>query len=244
MLSTYLRRVVTVSAAAALVIVGAAGPAAAGVVCDPSGCTVVADNPGNDNGGNNGGNHGGEDGGDPWIEGPDGTVALPELNNGEPAAGGPSVRQVAARAINQLPILPPQIGSVPRSDGEGLVGLPVWMWTEVNPSTWGPATATASVPGVSVTATAQVTKFQWNMGDGTPPVTCNGPGTPWRPEYADAPSPTCGHVYAKASDGRYPITATTTWRVTWAGNGESGVIMLTRSAQSSIRITELQVVTR
>jgi len=152
---------------------------------------------------------------------------------------------LALQAINLLPITGPAIGLAPSPTGSGLVGLPVWMWTEVTPATWGTATATASVPGLSVTAVATSQYIVWNMGDGTV-KTCNE-GTPYLRSYGDTTSPSCGHKYTwpsrMTSSGQFAITATTTWNVTWAGGGRTGAVSIDRVSNTSIRINELQVVT-
>jgi hypothetical protein len=169
--------------------------------------------------------------------------------------GGLTPAQLAARAIQALPMHGALIGISPNPTGEGLVGLPVWMWTTVTPETWGPTTATASVPGMSVTARGQATKITWNMGDQTKAraahtVTCPNPGTPHKQE--TGPSPTCGfdQGYAESSrtsdTGRYVVTATTTWHIDWwvVGGGVTGTETVTRESTTSIMISELQVVTR
>jgi hypothetical protein len=173
----------------------------------------------------------------------------------DPVAGGPGAGAVpavtpemlAARAIRQLPIRGPLIGMAPRPGSIGLVGLPVWMWVQVTPATWGPASATASVPGLSVTATARATQVVWDMGDGHR-VTCDGPGTPYEPWFGGRMSPTCGYRYDQSSarerDSAYEVTATTTWQVTWAGGGASGALAMERSSSTTARIGELQVLVR
>lgn len=165
-----------------------------------------------------------------------------------PGFGGlPSPLTLAAQAVSQLPIEGAQIQTAPNVNGAGLVGMNVYLWTQVNASTWGPQTATASVPGLTVTATANATKVQWLMGDGGS-VTCANPGTPYSAEFGGQPSPTCGYVYSQSSKnqpgGRYTITAITTWHVTWAGGGQSGALDVTRQSTSTVQIQELQVVTR
>lgn len=163
-----------------------------------------------------------------------------------PGAGGVSPEVLAARAINQLPIRGPQIGTSLGATGAGLPGLPVWLWTAVSPSTWGPISATAAVPGLSVTATGQATEIAWDMGDGNT-VHCANPGTPYSESYGGEPSPTCFHRYDNPSrgkpGGRYTVTGVTTWRVQWAGGGESGVVTVTRQSTTTLLIEELQVVT-
>lgn len=160
--------------------------------------------------------------------------------------GGPSITaaQLAQRAVELLGLRGPRIGIAPPPGTTGLVGVPVWLWTEVTPTTWGPTTATASVPGLSVTATAQAQQIRWDLGDGAT-VTCANPGTPYRASLGGTESPTCGHRYAQSSadqpQARYPVTATTTWRVTWTGGGQNGVITLTRASTTTVSIGELQV---
>lgn len=161
-------------------------------------------------------------------------------------AGGPGVtpEQLAQQAIKQLPIDGPDIGMAPGPGKEGLVGLPVWMWTDVTAATWGPATATAAVPGLSVTATAKASKIVWRMGDGDT-VTCTGPGTPYSTSRGGASSPDCGHTYTAPSAGQtndaYRVTATTTWDVTWVGGGATGRLTTTRASVTTARIGEMQV---
>jgi len=150
--------------------------------------------------------------------------------------------QMAQRAVDQMRLTGPAIHLTISSEETGLVGVPVWLWTEVTPTTWGPNSATASVPGLSVTARAQATQIVWDMGDGHTQV-CTGPGTPYTPGAVQ--SPTCDYLYERSSAGQpadaYPLTATTTWQVTWSGGGTSGSLTLTRTSTTTVRIGELQV---
>lgn len=151
---------------------------------------------------------------------------------------------LARRAIDLLRLEGPSIGMAPRPGSTGLVGVPVWMWTAVTPRTWGPASATASVPGLSVTATARAARIVWSMGDGHS-VTCTGPGTPYAESLGAKASPTCGYLYATSSarqpGAKYAVTATTTWNVTWSGGGQSGALTVTRASTTRVSIGELQV---
>ncbi|WP_433530277.1 hypothetical protein ACQPYA_29570 [Micromonospora sp. CA-263727] len=131
--------------------------------------------------------------------------------------------------------------------GDQLVNLPVWLALERE--SWRSQSATASVPGVSVRATARPVEATWSMGDGAM-VTCVGPGTAWSsgsdPRKA---SPDCGHVYRRSSaaapGGRYAVTVTVTWEVTWAGAGQSGTVPgLTTTGQVQTRVQESQAVVR
>ena len=126
------------------------------------------------------------------------------------------------------------------------VGVPVWMWAEnPTPLSFGPYVQTTTLGAVSITATAQVTSIVWNMGDGTT-VACANAGTPFVVAYGAVDSPTCGHRYARTSDtqpgGTFPITATSQWQVSWEGGGESGMIPVTTTATSAVRINEIQSV--
>ncbi len=173
-----------------------------------------------------------------WI--PDGQaagVAVPH----------PSPIQLAQTARNQLRLPSPQIETNPT--GEQLVGLPTWLWLERGE--WTSVSATASVPGVSVTAVARPETVDWVMGDGST-VTCAGPGVPYKSAGTAATSadpqsasPDCGHTYRTSSAGRsgsvFPVTAMVRWTVTWSGAGENGVFPgLTTTSSAAFRVAESQ----
>jgi hypothetical protein len=146
------------------------------------------------------------------------------------------------RAVERLPLGVPQIGMTPYAGKTGLVGLPIWLWLEGD--SWEVTSATASVPGLSVTATATPVRVVWDMGDGTV-ITCYSAGVPYEESFGGEMSPECGHMYERPSAGQpddaYPVTATTTWDITWSGGGESGRLTQERSSTTSARIGELQV---
>ncbi|WP_257231871.1 hypothetical protein [Streptomyces sp. Rer75] len=174
-----------------------------------------------------------------WI--PDG----PQADGGPPAAPA----ALAEQARSQLRLPSPKIKASPAD--EQLVTLPTWLWLERD--AWRKVTATASVPGVSVTAVARPTSVEWSMGDGGSEV-CHGPGTPYRSSEAsrqDAnprkPSPDCGYTYHSSSaeqpDNAYRVSATMHWSVTWSGAGESGAFPgLTATSNALFRVTESQAV--
>ncbi|WP_434447656.1 hypothetical protein [Lentzea sp. E54] len=174
------------------------------------------------------------DGKDPDSHGP---VWIPAGANATPSL---TPEQVAQIAHKQLRLPTPSITASP--SGTQLVHLPTWLWLS---SGWLPSTATASVPGVSVTATAKPTSATWSMGDGTI-VTCTGAGTPFQPgSDPKAPSPDCGHTYRTSSAGQagqaFPVAVTVHWTVTWAGAGQSGTFPdLTTTATAAFRVTESQ----
>jgi hypothetical protein len=151
---------------------------------------------------------------------------------------------LAQRAVDSMTLLGPDIAS-PRATGRYTVGVPVWMWVNQSATTYGPNTASASAGGVTVTATAKVSKIVWQMGDGST-VTCTGPGTPYKGSSDMVQSPTCGHRYsttsAEAPGGKYAVTATSTWTVDWQGAGQSGQLEEIRQSVMQVAVGELQVV--
>ncbi|MFD7708585.1 ATP/GTP-binding protein [Streptomyces sp. NPDC059786] len=151
---------------------------------------------------------------------------------------------LAQRAVDSMTLLGPDIAS-PRAAGTYTVGVPMWMWVNQSATTYGPNTASASAGGITVTAVAKVSKIVWQMGDGAS-VTCNGPGTAYQASDGMAQSPTCGHVYSKTSaaarNGKYPLTATSTWTIDWQGGGAAGQLIQTRQTNVQVAIGELQVV--
>ncbi|MGI5518852.1 ATP/GTP-binding protein [Streptomyces sp. CA-106131] len=167
------------------------------------------------------------------------------LANPPQAAVDPAV--LAQRAIDKMRLAGPDIAS-PRAAGQYIVGVPMWMWVDQSPTTYGPNSASATAGGVTVTATAKVSKIVWKMGDGSI-VTCHGPGNTYSAAYGRQESPTCGHTYTASSvsqpSGAYTVTATSTWTVDWqvaGGGGGTGRLLESRQSQMQVAIGELQVV--
>jgi hypothetical protein len=161
----------------------------------------------------------------------------------------PTVVAWQALASMDLHAVDMQIAPTPLStdaDSMGLVGLPVWLWTEPTGATWGPISASASDGPVAVSVTARIDRVEWNMGDGTV-ITCDTAGTPFDPttHYVEDRSPDCGHVYQKISSdssGTYTVTATSYWVAEWSSGGETGTIPFDFTTSEQIRIGELQVI--
>lgn len=131
---------------------------------------------------------------------------------------------LAAEAIDNLKLPTPQVASSPHD--VQLVWLPTWLW--LTGDSWQRQTASASVPGLTVTAVAVPTRATWQMGDGVT-VVCEEAGTAWDASYEpEAVSPTCGHTYtrssARAPSGEYTVQVTVAWDVTWSGGGASETV--------------------
>lgn len=166
----------------------------------------------------------------------------PPLGTGPAPAVTPTV--LARVAVSRLTLPSPAVGTSPA--GDQVARVPTWLW--VDRSTWGPVSATAQVPGVSVTATAVPVSAVWSMGTGDS-VTCQGPGTPYVQGVSDPSitSPDCGYTYARSSAGqtreRFTVSVTVSWRVSWTGGGQSGTVEgLSTRAGVDLRVREVQAV--
>lgn len=158
---------------------------------------------------------------------------------GDGSAPLPSPEQLARQAYSQLRLPSPSIAASPQ--GPQLVRLPTWLWLEEG---WGPVSATASVPGVSVSATARPESVTWSMGDGGR-RRCDGPGTPYTSDRNPrSASPDCGYTYRSASGGDgFSVTATVRWGVSWSGAGQSGTFDgLTTSTSTTFVVEEVGAV--
>ncbi len=164
-------------------------------------------------------------------------AAAPPKANVDPA-------ELAQQAVDEMVLRGPDIGITPRPGGKGVVGMPVYMWTQKGPETYGPNVASASTGGITVTATAKVSKIVWTMGDGNS-VTCTTAGTPYRAEFGKTPSPDCGYRYTQPSSsqpsGKYHVTARSTWTVDWTGGGQTGQLTEVRNSAVDITVAEVQV---
>jgi hypothetical protein len=156
----------------------------------------------------------------------------------------PDPRVLAQRAVESMRLKAITIGIVPESrpGSIGIVGMPTWMWVQnPNQDTWGPITRSASAGGFTVSATADVDRVVWAMGDGST-VACTVTGTAYQDSFGKKSSPTCGHTYTR--QGTYTVRATSSWTVQWAGVGQSGTIPLTFTQTTNITMGEAQVLTQ
>jgi hypothetical protein len=183
-----------------------------------------------------------------WYEGWCGSVTagLTMLTRMRVLGNPPGQALLVAEAVRRLRLPAPVIRLNPGPPAPQVLFVPTWLW--VDSSLWGSRSAVASVPGLSVTATATPVSVTWSMGDGAT-VTCHGAGTPWRiGTDPDVESPDCRHTYTIASrdapGGRFTVTASITWRVTWAGGGAFGTEpALTSTASVAVLVVESSALT-
>jgi hypothetical protein len=152
-------------------------------------------------------------------------------------------QSVARQALRYTKLPDPAIQMSPPPDQGAIVNVPLWLW--IDRDAWQPTSATASVDGVTVTATATPDRVIWRLGDGGQ-VTCDGPGVPYDPARPEADQHSdCTHVFDRS--GLFPITATVEWRATWnvaggTGGGDLGVVQ--RTSSTTIQVSEIQALNR
>jgi hypothetical protein len=162
-----------------------------------------------------------------------------------PAALIDALREQARDAV-PFPVMAQ--ASAPRGDRDAplIVQLPTWLW--VDPATWHPVTAQASLPGiVTVTATARPAGLHWDPGTGEAPVRCVGPGTPYDHARPDEGQQTdCSYSYRHSSatvGGPYHLTLGLEWDVWWScapGCGGGPLPPVTVATRRDVWVAELQ----
>lgn len=165
-------------------------------------------------------------------------VWIPALS--PPELGQFAFDEVMKKLPRPTPVLSPDLAI------GGYVNFETWL--AVNDP--GLVTATASIPGLSATATARVVRIEWQPGDGSL-VTCEPfGGLPPTPGFTgEAP---CGHTFTQpsvatatsASDDRFHGTVTLVWAASWtASNGAAGDLGEARSTVPFVyRVREIQTI--
>jgi hypothetical protein len=165
------------------------------------------------------------------------------------AIQGPGPAQVttadwAEQARNRMTLPTPRIRTSPTA--RTYVGVPTFLW--IDRAQWRSRTTSAGVATQTVTATAEPSEMVWSLGETT--ITCAGPGTPYDPHGAPDQTSECSHSYQRSSagqpGGKYQITATIRWHVTWTctgacdppGPGDLGI--MTSSTNALLPVGEIQ----
>lgn len=146
---------------------------------------------------------------------------------------------LAELALARLPIALPTPHLNPSA--REVVHLPTWLWVDDQPT----PTTSVSLAGITATLTARLDDVIWDMGDGTS-VRCDGPGTPYDPAKDPAAQRTSCSRTPTSGIGRFAVTVTTRWRVSFSatdGTG-GGLGVLTRTATVPTEVVELETVVR
>jgi hypothetical protein len=166
---------------------------------------------------------------------------------------GPDPRVLALRALRTLR-LPQPSGNRSPNESQRFTGVPftyvnLWTWFWTAPGLWSTRTATARAGAVSATVTVTPVALTFTPGDGSPPVSCPGPGRAWRSADGDR-RPTgggCGYRYRWASAAPIESVQSIRWSVSWrASDGESGALpdLVTSRADRLMVLQVESVVTR
>ena len=158
---------------------------------------------------------------------PFGGVTL--VNN---ATGAPAVtpQELAQIAIGELIIPTLAAATAPPRGKDGLVGLPEWFW--IPGTEWGPVSKTITAGPVWARATAVPVKIAFVPGGGRAGVTCQGPGTAYKPSLPlSAQHTDCSYTYDQPSAGQpdnvYAASVIVYWNVSWVGSGGAGGVVAT-----------------
>jgi len=144
----------------------------------------------------------------------------------------------------------PIVAMAPPPDA-GVVNTTSWFW--VSPGWWTPVSVTAMIPTprgpLGVTTTATPTTLQFDPGDGSPDVSCRGPGMPYTALLHHVMSRQCTHTWSRPSvvaGGRFPARMSVVWKVHWrATTGASGDLPdITTTMNVPTVVDELHAVAR
>ena len=167
-----------------------------------------------------------------------------EFDPAQPFGGFNVGVEAALLAREMLPLPDPDVITSPPAGRPQLVGVATWLRVD---SDWLPAAATATLGGVSATVTATPTKVVWEPGDGTPAITCTGPGLAFDPGRPEATSD-CTHTYTRrtADGAHHDLTATITYDVAWTATDGTGEALdpVTRTTTIPITVDEAQALVR
>lgn len=127
----------------------------------------------------------------------------------------------------------------------GDVAVNLGMWLAVEPA--GPYVARAAFSdSVWAETTATLVSTTFDPDDGSPPIVCQGYGTPIPDSrQSDVEPGPCGHVYSDYADiGSHTMTITSTWQVAWRlSSGATGRAPdITVTTEHDFEVFEVQTV--
>ncbi len=136
---------------------------------------------------------------------PQAPVAPGRGNNTTTTVALPSPEELAAIAADKAMSLAPTPVIEVAPSQVGLTGLDSFVWLKDKP---GPITATAGVPGLTVTAEASPVEYVWDFGDGTDVVSATS-GRPW----SESLPGDISHLYE--TKGSYVLGVEVIWEARW-----------------------------
>ena len=155
-----------------------------------------------------------------------------------------SVGTATSGMLSALSLPPPvPFFAPPAQRVRTLVGVDTWFW--VTAASWRPVVRVVLVGKVVVTVVATPVTLQLVPGDGSPPVACPGPGTPW---LWPGTRSLCSHTFQRTSTarplGRFGATVQTLWMIRWTSStglsGTAGPVAVPTPV--SLRVVEAQAV--
>ncbi len=192
------------------------------VIKKTASCNKTVRTPGTVGGGGNGGGASG-----PWEAPPpegltadeaQGVVDVPGAAT--PAPAPPTTAELVAQARASAEFPTPEVNTAP--EGKTYVGLRTALWVEGFQDV---PTTPINVGGQNISLIAKPKSVTWNMGE----KTGTGETTFDCPDAGSRDGKTCNYTYRHSSasepGGKYMITATITWDVTWTcvgANCDSG----------------------
>ena len=176
---------------------------------------------------------------DPALEG----IRI-EVSSRDPAHKAGRVGTAANTALSALSLpRPVPFFAPPAQHVRTLVGVDTWFW--VPAASWRPIVRIAAAGSVVVTLVATPVTLQLVPGDGSPLVSCPGPGVPW---LWPGTRSLCSHTFQRTSMsrplGRFSATVQTVWTIRWTSStGLSGVAgPVVVPTPVSLRVAEAQAV--
>lgn len=157
------------------------------------------------------------------------------------------------RVVQRLPTPVPRVAPADwLPDRWTFVNNPTFFWLDQAQGQWATVTATAGVPGLTVTAQAVPERFVVHPGDGSRVVCQGAPPAYDRNRHSPDDFRGCAHQYvdssAMAPNGEtFPLTVDIVWHASWsATNGESGDLgyVSTTSEVRWLPVAEIQAVLR
>lgn len=159
-----------------------------------------------------------------------------------PIGGAPvTLGGLFGQAMNQID--PPVHDFEMRPEGKQLVQFPSLLWVE--PDYWNTdRSATVGNGNLSLTVSLVPFETEWDPGDGSDPIICDGPGDVWS-RGVDSETLSCKHIYRSVLNQPFTLTSTVRFEVQWQTNSNEILgpfAPLERVDTAEVGVREIQVV--